>query len=200
MSLPLPPEGAQAPVETDPSALPPEVAVDPLTGGVDGPEGEGAAAETPDEETPEEEVPEDAPSGADEMRELVVQAARSQIGVPSVAGGGSPDGASAGPDGDDDNDPIGFDNGGLVQFALAQGGIDAPRLTEEQVDLGDRVEIPELAPGDLVAYGDGDHVAIWTERNTVIDALDGEQVDEHELDESKQPWGVSLEMLYTRGI
>jgi cell wall-associated NlpC family hydrolase len=74
-----------------------------------------------------------------------VRAAESQIGVPYVWGGETPE--------------HGFDCSGLVQWAWAQAGIQIPRTTESQWPDLVHVSLQDLQPGDLLFYYnlDGDH-------------------------------------------
>jgi hypothetical protein len=68
----------------------------------------------------------------------VVELARSQIGMPYVYGGESPQ--------------TGFDCSGLVQWVYAQIGINLPRTAQAQYDATQRVARDALAPGDLVFF------------------------------------------------
>ena len=54
----------------------------------------------------------------------------------------------------------GFDCSGLVQYVLAQYGVAAPRIVREQYEVGTRVPLDELEPGDLVFFTtEGRHVS-----------------------------------------
>jgi cell wall-associated NlpC family hydrolase len=83
-----------------------------------------------------------------------VQAAVSQLGVPYVFGGESPD--------------SGFDCSGLVQWAWAQAGVSIPRVTETQWPAIQHVSLANLQPGDLLFYynldddNQVDHVVMYT--------------------------------------
>jgi cell wall-associated NlpC family hydrolase len=68
----------------------------------------------------------------------VVALARSQIGMPYVYGGESPQ--------------TGFDCSGLVQWVYAQVGINLPRTAQEQFDATRRVSQADLQPGDLTFF------------------------------------------------
>jgi len=68
----------------------------------------------------------------------VVELARSQIGMPYVYGGESPQ--------------TGFDCSGLVQWVYAQVGINLPRTAQQQYDATVRVSRSELQPGDTVYF------------------------------------------------
>ena len=54
----------------------------------------------------------------------------------------------------------GFDCSGLVQYVLAQNGLAVPRVVREQYEIGSRVKLDELEPGDLVFFKtEGRHVS-----------------------------------------
>ena len=77
-----------------------------------------------------------------------------------------------------DEGPSAFDCSGLVQYALAQLGISAPRTSEEQWAWVDQIPQSALQPGDLVfAQFPGDntspgHVGIYTGNGQVLSAED----------------------------
>jgi len=57
-------------------------------------------------------------------------------------------------------DPHGFDCSGLVQYVLAQYGLAVPRVVRDQYEVGTRVRLDELEPGDLVFFTtEGRHVS-----------------------------------------
>ncbi len=73
----------------------------------------------------------------DEQIQIVIEAARSQIGVPYVRGEELPEN--------------GFDCSGLIQWAYAQAGITIPRYSVDQANSGTRIEsLDDLQPGDIV--------------------------------------------------
>jgi cell wall-associated NlpC family hydrolase len=82
-----------------------------------------------------------------------VHYAESQIGVPYVWGGETPN--------------VGFDCSGLVQWAWGKAGIQIPRTTESQWPDLVHVALNDLQPGDLLFYlnldGDNavDHVVMY---------------------------------------
>lgn len=86
----------------------------------------------------------------------IVEQAKQYLGVPYVFGG---------------EDRTGMDCSGLVQRVLADLGIDAPRVVQDQADIG--VEVPSLdqaQPGDLlVTRGEG-HILIYAGDGKVIHA------------------------------
>lgn len=69
--------------------------------------------------------------------ELVVNAARLQIGSPYLYGGES---------------PAGFDCSGLVQYAYRQAGIEVPRSTEGQLRSVSRITLSSVRPGDVLFF------------------------------------------------
>src|SRR5262245_26835448 len=54
----------------------------------------------------------------------------------------------------------GFDCSGLVQYVLAQYGLSVPRVVRDQYEVGTRVQLDQLEPGDLVFFTtEGRHVS-----------------------------------------
>ncbi|MGW2278913.1 NlpC/P60 family protein [Streptomyces sp. NPDC001770] len=73
--------------------------------------------------------------------------AESQIGKPYVWGA---------------TGPASYDCSGLTQAAWREAGVDLPRTTWDQVDVGTRVATADLRPGDLIFfYDDISHVGIY---------------------------------------
>jgi len=68
----------------------------------------------------------------------VVDVARSQLGMPYVWGGASPQ--------------TSFDCSGLMQWSYGQLGIRLPRTAQAQYDATARVPVDQLQPGDLVYF------------------------------------------------
>lgn len=75
----------------------------------------------------------------------IIQAAYSQLGVPYVWGGPTPN--------------AGLDCSGLTQYCYAQAGITIPRYSEDQASSGRKVPLSEARPGDIL-WRPG-HVAIY---------------------------------------
>lgn len=65
--------------------------------------------------------------------------------------------------------PSSFDCSGLVQAAFQAAGINLPRTTYDQVNVGTPVGQADLAPGDLV-FPDPGHVQIYLGNGYVIEA------------------------------
>lgn len=97
-----------------------------------------------------------------------IAAAKNQLGVPYVWGGGSVAGPTGG----------GFDCSGLVLFAVFQGShgqVTLPRTADEQIKAVQQIPLTALQPGDLVAFkvpGDATyhHIAIYLGGGQVIHA------------------------------
>ncbi|MFP5306872.1 MAG: C40 family peptidase [Gammaproteobacteria bacterium] len=85
-----------------------------------------------------------------QTRHRIVLEALGQVGRPYRSGGTTPEG---------------FDCSGLVQYVFAQAGIALPRTAREQHEAGERVDVDEIEPGDLLFYRFNgrkvDHVAIY---------------------------------------
>lgn len=91
----------------------------------------------------------------------IVQMALGFQGVPYVWGGSS---------------PSGFDCSGLVQYVFGRAGINLPRTTYNQINVGASVGIQQLQPGDLVFFDTDrskagpDHVGIYIGQGKFIAA------------------------------
>ncbi|MFJ8072623.1 NlpC/P60 family protein [Streptomyces sp. NPDC096176] len=86
----------------------------------------------------------------------VLAFARTQIGKPYVWGA---------------TGPSSYDCSGLTQAAWKAAGVDLPRTTWDQVEVGSRVQTADLLPGDLVFfYDDISHVGIYIGDGKMIHA------------------------------
>lgn len=150
----------------------------------------------------ESEVPDDqtgAPSAYMSFagRQLALHAAQQYIGVPYVFGGGGTAGPSRSALAHGNPNQVGFDCSGFVQFTLGKAGISAPRLSYDQLKMGQRVSLSALQPGDLVGFGDGHHVAIYLGNGQIIEAPHtGANVRIRKLGKGEDAWGVSLANRY----
>jgi len=85
-----------------------------------------------------------------------IAAARSQLGVPYVWGGTSPDG---------------FDCSGLTQWAFEKAGIELPRTSRAQSQAGQDVDLDNMQPGDLIFFNSPvSHVGIYIGDGKMIEA------------------------------
>lgn len=117
---------------------------------------------------------EPVPSMPAEGRSSVVAAARSLTGVRYRWGGDSPQ--------------TGFDCSGLTWWTFKQVGVELPRISSDQYEVGQSVSRRDIRAGDLVFFRLGGnpknmHVGIATDRNTFIHApRSGGRVREDSLD------------------
>ncbi|MGW4365494.1 C40 family peptidase [Nocardia takedensis] len=91
----------------------------------------------------------------------VISFACAQLGIEYVWGGNGPDVNG------------GWDCSGLTRAAYGAAGISLPRTTYEQVHIGPRIPENQLAPGDLVFYGDDTdvhHVGIYLGNGRMVHA------------------------------
>ncbi|WP_338315553.1 C40 family peptidase, partial [Streptomyces bohaiensis] len=67
--------------------------------------------------------------------------------------------------------PSGWDCSGLTQAAWRAAGVELPRVTYDQVNVGTRVSQSELLPGDLIFFYPGvTHVGIYVGDGQMIHA------------------------------
>ncbi|WNI22936.1 NlpC/P60 family protein [Streptomyces sp. ITFR-16] len=97
-----------------------------------------------------------AGSSASTKAEKVLAFARAQLGKPYVWGA---------------TGPASYDCSGLTQAAWKAAGVDIPRTTWDQVEVGTRIATEDLQPGDLVFfYDDISHVGIYKGDGMMIHA------------------------------
>lgn len=94
--------------------------------------------------------------GTSSQAEKAIAFARDQLGKPYVWGATGPDS---------------YDCSGLTQAAYKAAGIDLPRTTYDQVNVGTRVAESDLQPGDLIFfYSDISHVGLYIGNGEMIHA------------------------------
>ncbi len=108
------------------------------------------------------------PFDTPEMRESIKRTALAQVGKPYRFGGSS---------------PSGFDCSGLVQYVFARNGVQVPRSSDDQRDVGeDDLDLDEAQVGDLLffkidSWFGVDHVAIYIGDGFAVHApVSGRQV------------------------
>ncbi|MFJ6849449.1 NlpC/P60 family protein [Streptomyces sp. NPDC091271] len=117
---------------------------------------QAAEEEAPKEEAGTETGGTGSDSGYASKAEKVLAFARAQIGKPYVWGA---------------TGPSSYDCSGLTQAAWKEAGVDLPRTTWDQVEVGTRVATADLRPGDLVFfYDDISHVGIYKGDGMMIHA------------------------------
>lgn len=100
--------------------------------------------------------------GVDGWRKAVLEYARGALGTPYVWGG--------------TNLQSGVDCSGFIQSVFAKAGIELPRISYQQANLGQRVGYDGLRPGDLIGWDNSsrnsgaDHVAIYLGNGMIIEA------------------------------
>ena len=64
----------------------------------------------------------------------------------------------------------GFDNSGLIYYALTNAGLECPRGLTAQKDMGKEVQLSDLQKGDIVFIKDGDSFfgGIYTGDDTMV--------------------------------
>jgi len=78
------------------------------------------------------------------------------LGIPYVWGGTS---------------PLGFDCSGFTQYVFLHFGVNLPRVSEDQQNVGTLVSRANLQPGDLVFFGTpAHHVGIYVGNGKMINA------------------------------
>jgi cell wall-associated NlpC family hydrolase len=98
-----------------------------------------------------EHVPAPAAAPTDARALAAIAVARRFLGTPYQWGGNTPS--------------TGFDCSGLVQWAYKQVGVDLPRVTYTQVNVGEHIDRAHLRPGDILFFrdstGDIHHEALY---------------------------------------
>lgn len=95
------------------------------------------------------------------LREEITRTARSYLGIPYLWGGTSPE--------------TGFDCSGLTMAVYQLNGLEIPRSSQEQFEMGEPVERASLAKGDLLFFaaeggGKVSHVGIYAGGDLFIHA------------------------------
>lgn len=109
-----------------------------------------ASAEAP---APQEESSTQSGSGSSVLGEEIVAYAKQFLGVPYVWGG---------------NGPNSFDCSGLTSYVYRHFGINLPRTSQQQRNVGQTVSAAEAQPGDMVNYYT--HVGIYIGNGMMIHA------------------------------
>lgn len=96
------------------------------------------------------------PVAPSEKGEAIAKSAYDMLGKPFVEGGYSAE--------------TGFDNSGLIYYALTSNGIDCPRGLIAQKEMGTEVTLENLEKGDIVFIKDGDSFfgGVYTGDDTLV--------------------------------
>jgi cell wall-associated NlpC family hydrolase len=116
----------------------------------------------------------------------IVDLAKKYLGTPYSWGGGGKSGPSKG-FGRGAN-TVGFDCSSFIQFLYAKYGVDIPRVTYDQVKVGQKIDRQNLQPGDAVFFahgGDVGHVGMYIGNGKFIHApRTGDVIKISSLDDS----------------
>jgi len=117
-------------------------------------------------------------------RASVVEMAKQFLGADYVWGG---------------NKVTGTDCSGFVQQVLKMAGIKAPRVSYQQAQMGKRIDISKLRPGDLVAWDNSsrnngaDHIAVYLGNGYIQESpRAGVKNRIRKLHADEGAWGVAL--------
>ena len=96
------------------------------------------------------------PDARSEKGDAIAKTAYDMLGKPFTDGGYKPE--------------TGFDNSGLIYYALTSAGVECPRGLTAQKDMGKEVSLSELQKGDIVFIKDGESffAGIYTGDNTIV--------------------------------
>ena len=96
------------------------------------------------------------PVAPSEKGDAIAKTAYDMLDKPFTEGGYSPE--------------TGFDNSGLIYYALTSAGLECPRGLTAQKDMGKEVKLSELQKGDIVFIKDGDSFfgGIYTGDDTIV--------------------------------
>jgi cell wall-associated NlpC family hydrolase len=99
-----------------------------------------------------------SPAGAEQVSrgELAVRFALQAVGTPYRWAGESPD--------------TGFDCSGLVRWAYGRVGVDVPHSSYALYDVGRRVPVSKVAPGDVLFFAGLGHVGLYVGKGRMVHA------------------------------
>ena len=96
------------------------------------------------------------PPAPSEKGDAIAKSAYDMLGKPFTEGGYSAE--------------TGFDNSGLIYYALTSNGVDCPRGLTAQKEMGTEIALEKLEKGDIVFINDGDSLfgGIYTGDDTIV--------------------------------
>ena len=96
------------------------------------------------------------PVAPSQKGDVIAKAAYDMLDKPFTDGGYKPE--------------TGFDNSGLIYYALTNAGLECPRGLTAQKDMGKEVQLSDLQKGDIVFIKDGDSFfgGIYTGNDTMV--------------------------------
>lgn len=97
------------------------------------------------------------------------------------------------------NPSTSFDCSGFIQYVLGKFGVHAPRVSFQQAQMGKRVGLNEIVPGDLVAWDNSnrnhgaDHIALYIGGGQVMEFYSsGKPSRIRKVSSSEGAWGVQI--------
>ncbi|UED84554.1 C40 family peptidase [Streptomyces profundus] len=132
------------------------------------------AAEAEEREEQEQQPEQPAPGGEHaSMAEAAIAFAEGELGKPYVWGATGPNS---------------YDCSGLTQAAWRAAGVEIPRVTWDQVNIGTTIPRDQIQPGDLIFfYDDISHVGLYVGNNQMIHAPKPGDVIKYESIDN-MPW------------
>ena len=113
---------------------------------------------TSSEDNPSDNTSSDStePPAPSEKGDAIAKSAYDMLGKPFTEGGYSAE--------------TGFDNSGLIYYALTSNGVDCPRGLTAQKEMGTEIALEKLEKGDIVFIKDGDSFfgGIYTGDDTIV--------------------------------
>jgi len=118
-------------------------------------------------------------------RQDVVEYAKKFLGMQYKWGGSNPN--------------TSFDCSGFVQYVLSKFGVQAPRVSFQQAQMGKRVGLDSLQAGDLVAWDNSsrnrgaDHIALYIGNGQIMEFYrTGKPSRIRKVSSSEGAWGVKI--------
>ena len=120
-----------------------------------------------------------------EARQQFIGFLKQALGTPYVWGGAG---------------PSGFDCSGLIYWAMQQAGLKPPpRVSQDQLKVGGRVDWSQLQAGDFIGSHNGGHISVYLGNGQIIEAPHtGLNVRIRDLTDydRQNSWGVDASSLY----
>lgn len=97
------------------------------------------------------------------------------------------------------NPSTSFDCSGFIQYVLGKFGVQAPRVSFQQAQMGKRIGLNELSAGDLVAWDNSsrnngaDHIALYIGNGQIMEFYrTGKPSRIRKIGKDEGAWGVQI--------